>query len=325
MKNKLILVLLILPYLAHAQFDGIVGTEGCRAIHCEDARIIGWATSCVVKRGYQNIAKPENGMVSYGTEESATGPVNDSVATDVVSLGDGGIAVLQFDTPISDREGYDFAVFENSLNDVFLELAFVEVSSDGIHYVRFPAASYTPSNNQIGSFGSLDATRINNLAGKYRVGWGTPFDLSELVGAENLDINNINYVKIVDVIGTIDTNYASYDTAGRIINDPYPTDFASGGFDLAGVGVINNAFTAMNESNYVSYSVYPNPCTDRLTIRGEAARITLYTMMGQKMMEINKGTESIELPMQNLPSGLYIVNIRSLNHHEKIIKIIKQL
>ena len=106
------------------------------------------------------------------------------------------------------REGYDFVVFENSLNDHFLELAFVEVSSDGIHYVRFPATSNTPTDKQVGGFGSLDPTKINNLAGKYRIGWGTPFDLSEVEGDDKVDVNAIRYVKIIDVVGSIDTLYA---------------------------------------------------------------------------------------------------------------------
>ena len=45
-----------------------------------------------------------------------------------VSLGDGGYAVVTFDKPITNGPGYDFAVFENGLNDSFLELAFVVVS-----------------------------------------------------------------------------------------------------------------------------------------------------------------------------------------------------
>jgi len=59
--------------------------------------------------------------------------------------------------------GFDFAVFENSFNDSFLELAFVEVSSDGINFVRFPATSNTQTDVQITGFGTIDPTYINNL------------------------------------------------------------------------------------------------------------------------------------------------------------------
>ena len=41
----------------------------------------------------------------------------------VVSLGEGGTITLRFEPPISDGDGDDFAVFENSVVEGFLELA----------------------------------------------------------------------------------------------------------------------------------------------------------------------------------------------------------
>ena len=81
-----------------------------------------------------------------------------------MSLGDGGVAILTFKYPIKNETGNDFAVFENSFNDTFLELAFVEVSSDGIHYFRFPAVSNTQDTLQMGNDASIDARHLNNLA-----------------------------------------------------------------------------------------------------------------------------------------------------------------
>ena len=69
-----------------------------------------------------------------------------------VSLGDGGTVVLTFPQPIGDVPGPDFAVFENGFkafdNSFFLELAHVEVSSDGVNFYRFPSSSLTPSLSQ---------------------------------------------------------------------------------------------------------------------------------------------------------------------------------
>jgi len=324
MKNVIVLSLFIFPLIVHAQFDGVVGREGCKAVSCKDKRIVAWAKSCTLIRGFQDIAKPENGQVSYGEAADAVGVVHDSDATDVVSLGDGGVAVLSFANPIVNKEGYDFAVFENSPNDAFLELAFVEVSSDSIHFYRFPATSYTAADAQIGTFGSIDATRINNLAGKYRLGWGTPFDLSDLADAENLDRNQVKYVRIIDVVGSIDSNYASYDSAGRIINDPYPTNFASGGFDLAGVGVIHNAFSAVEQTVVASFSVFPNPCKEMLTVDGDVGKFVLYTSLGQKVIEIDKQTQSVEINMQSYPAGMYFIGFQSATSSHKYVKIIKQ-
>ncbi len=136
-------------------------------------------------------------------------------------------------------------MFENGFSDNFLELGYVEVSSDGTHFARFSSVSATSTAAQIGGFGSLDPTNLYNLAGKYRAGYGTPFDLAELAGTKNLDVNNVQFVRVVDVVGRIDAapgNPAytpSLDSQGNIINDPYPTAFASGGFDLDGIGVLN--------------------------------------------------------------------------------------
>ncbi|MGD9504757.1 MAG: PEP-CTERM sorting domain-containing protein, partial [Syntrophobacteraceae bacterium] len=136
---------------------------------------------------------------------------------------------------IGDGDGWDFAVFENSFNDTFLELAYVEVSSDGVNFFRFSNDSLTAS--AVGAFGAVDPTNIDGLAGKYKQGYGTPFDLAELAGVSDLlDIYNIYYVRIVDIIG--DGTYL--DSSGDPIYDPYNT-VGSGGFDLDAIGVIHEA------------------------------------------------------------------------------------
>ena len=56
----------------------------------------------------------------------------------------------------------------------------MDVSSDGIHFVRFPAHTEVPFANQIGGFEFIDCRYLNNFAGKYEQGFGTPFDLSDL-------------------------------------------------------------------------------------------------------------------------------------------------
>ena len=310
---------LVVPTVLLAQFDGPVGTEGCQAIHCDNPAIIGWATSCEVTRGYQNIAI-RGELASYGIPENAIGKVTESTM-DVVSLGDGGIAILTFDIPIRNGDGYDFAVFENSFDGLYLELAFVGVSSDGNHWVRFPSISNTQTDTQIDGYGTLDATRIHNLAGKYRAGWGTPFDLEVLEDDENLDKNNIRYVKLIDVIGTIDPQYASYDVNGNIINDPYPTNFASGGFDLAGVAVMNDwKPNSIPAAELLKYSIYPNPCVEYVWVSTPKAGtvLSLYNVLGTLLWQGTAFAGTAKIEMQNYPSGFYIFSIG--NYKVKIIK-----
>ncbi len=223
-------------------FAPAAGQPGSTAIAYNDPSIVGWATSVSsLVRGPQNIANPGGPLASFGAAADALGPAGTSTTT-VLSLGDGGSITLGFAQPITNGPGADFAVFENGLSDNFLELAFVEVSSDRTNFFRFPSVSLTPAGTQVGGFGALDTTNLYDLAGKYRVGFGTPFDLAELAGVSPLlDVNNVQAVRVVDVVGTIDPQFATHDSQGNIVKDPYPTAFASGGFDLDGVGVIHQA------------------------------------------------------------------------------------
>lgn len=192
-------------------------------------------------RGPVDIKNPTGPAASYGAGPNAVGAADGSV----VSLGDGGQITLSFDKPITNGDGADFAVFENGFyvsgtSLVFAELGYVEVSSDGQNFVRFPSVSLTQTQTQTGAFAGTDPTKVHNLAGQFGGGEGAPFDLSDVGGLSSLvDVNHITAVRVIDVVGTIDPAYACYDSRGNIINDPYSTPFASGGFDLDGVGVIN--------------------------------------------------------------------------------------
>lgn len=302
-------------------FDGAVGTEGCQAIRYNDPAILGWATTCTIQRGPQNIANP-TGWASYGTDNDAVGAVTESTTSGVVSLGDGGVAVLTFDIPIQNGDGYDFAIFENALNNTFLELAFVEVSSDGVNYVRFPSVSNTPTDVQIDNNGGVNATHLNNLAGKHLVGWGTPFDLEELAEDTTIDINNITHIRLVDVVGCVEPRYATRDSRGHIINDPYPTPFASSGFDLAGVGIMNGwRPTAVQE--YVEntrLNVYPNPCSEQVTVEATIGEpVMLFNSVGKLVYRTTADDNSMILNVSDYPAGLYIVKCG--NRTARIVKM----
>jgi hypothetical protein len=219
------------------------GQAGSSAVSKDSSVFTSWASFCQVFRGPQDISNPNQGIASAGDSSFANGKA-DGIT---VSLGDGGSALCFFNPPIVNGSGDDFAVFENSFDGLFLELAFVEVSSDGIHFFRFPTRSLSDTTVQTASFGTSDATRINNLAGKYRVGFGTPFDLSELSGEAGLDLNHVSHVRIVDVVGAMDNQFATRDGHGSKINDPWPTPFPSGGFDLDAIGIIHGMPVGMTE------------------------------------------------------------------------------
>lgn len=299
----------MLPLLSVAQFAPPAGQEGSTAIHADSAAIVGWATGCVVERGPMRIDQPESGLASYGVDDDGIGKAD---GLHVVSLGDGGNAVLTFESPISNGPGYDFAVFENAFKWAvdttlyFLELAFVEVSSDGVNYVRFPAVSNYQTEVQCGSFECTDPRLFHNFAGKYASLYGTPFDLDELPDDPLLDKNHVTHVRIVDVVGTLLPKYASYDSEGHVVNDPWPTPFNSSGFDLDAVGVLHDqSQPGVHESETPSLSVYPNPASETLFVDGPAELVSLYTLTGQKLME----TRQHKMDVSQLTPGVYVARI----------------
>ncbi|MEL7504816.1 MAG: PEP-CTERM sorting domain-containing protein [Cyanobacteria bacterium J06554_6] len=250
------------PGKIDAAIPGFVGPDGVGNITSNNRvnpLFTGWATD------YQDYRPAPGVLEQWQTPERALGPVTGAF-DGIVSLGEltaeqidaavmPGQITLTFDSPIQNGEGADFAVFENGFGfadtgKLFAELAFVEVSSNGSDFLRFPSISSTP--DPLEPFGQLDPTQVYNLAGKHlnngivlpddqfvQASWGTPFDLEVLADIAQpglVDLNSINFVRIVDISG----NGAFVDSEGRPIYDPWQTTIpGSGGFDLEAVGVIN--------------------------------------------------------------------------------------
>lgn len=236
MKSISLVFMLICTSYVMAQFSPPAGQPGSVAIYKDDSRIKAWATEISVIRGPIHALDSSMGFASAGLPESAIGPAG----TDgVVSLGDGGTATIRFNGKVYNDAGFDFVVFENSFSDDFLEFAFVEVSTDGEKFIQFPATSLLDTSIQTDPFGLSDCRKVNNLAGNFRALYGTPFDLDELKDSTGIDISDIRYIRIRDVIGSINPVISSRDSKRNKINDPFPTDFPSCGFDLDAVGAIH--------------------------------------------------------------------------------------
>lgn len=318
MKNLLALLLVASTTALWAQFPGIPGTLGSTAVHKDSSIILGWATIVDVYRGNMQYDNPSLGLASIGSASAAYGVADGNI----VSLGDSGVAILQFLHPIKDGAGFDFVVFENSLWNNYMEHAFVEISSDGGTFFRFPSICNFDSTTQItnGDFG--DATKIHNLAGKYIAPYGTPFDISEINDNLLLDKQHITHIRIVDVIGSVNPTIASRDSEGKIINDPFPTPFPSSGFDLDAVGVINfsNGFSLETQKQN-PFTIFPNPCSNQIQIQNIEAdtHVKIVNLQGQVIQQskILKGSNTLSL--EAIPSGSYYIQID--NTWQQIIKL----
>jgi hypothetical protein len=311
-----LLATVLLAISGYGQFHPPAGETGSSAMHADSSAFIAWASSCIVNRGPQQIGVMGSEPVSAGGDTSAIGKAGTG---GVVSLGDGGSAVLSFDDAIVDGEGWDFAVFENSFDPQFLELAFVEVSSDGIYYARFPATCLYDSTHSIGSFDLSDARMYNNLAGKYRVLYGVPFDLAELEGDPGIDVNWIKFVRVVDVIGTNQTAYCSRDQFGNPVLDPFPTPFTSGGFDLDAVGVIHSAVPGgLSAEESFEIGLFPQPAETELYIKTncDIKNIVITDISGKQISTLTmlkKNSQEYILDLSRMDAGFYLLRIGSKN------------
>ncbi len=334
-RKLLMFFLFVLPAAVLAQFAPAAGQAGTTAIYKDSTAFTGWAVSCKVTRGFINIedttetytqGDSTSNRAFFGTAENAVGKPGS--ATDVVSLGDGGAAVLTFAHPITNGTGPDFAVFENGFRaqvapfEYYLELAFVEVSTDGKRFVRFPSVSLTQDTLQIDGFGQLNPEKIHNLAGKYVINYGTPFDLEDIADSTGIDIDSINYVRIVDVVGDIDSAYARYDSRGNIINDPWPTPYWTGGFDLNAVGVIHEKSQPTGitlwQNNKYGFMIYPNPADEQVVIENknissEAFRFAVYSLGGKIVTREIGAKKVFYLNTSGWPNGIYVLKIQSGN------------
>lgn len=207
-------------------------------------------------------SEPSGAHAGAVTDPFAGDLYNSSDTYGFIGIDNPGSITLGFDNPIFNGDGADFAVFENGFSfggstSLFAEFAFVEVSTNGSDFLRFASISLNDGASAgAGSFQSFDVSNVYNLAGKHAANWGTPFDLDELSNDTMvldgiLDLNQINYVRLVDVVGSGELlddlgnpiDGVARDSLGNPILDNW-VSFDSAGFDYVGlstgaIGLLN--------------------------------------------------------------------------------------
>lgn len=189
----------------------------------------------------------------------------------VHSLGVGGSLTLGFDVILTDGPGVDFIVFENPFftgpgSSVFAEAIYVEVSSDGKQFARFPSFYHGPAT----SGGSFAVSYVNMFAGLAGVGpvlagssghpkadpqdvvtgGGDGFDLADLKGHPLVlqgivKLGVIRFVRLVDVIAGTDK-----DSRGRVVQDP-----TVGSADVDAVAVVHHTQNLSGRGPHVALSL----------------------------------------------------------------------
>jgi len=234
-----------------------------------------WAQDQTIFSGSSLLTRFADGVQDYSpaTELVLSGAVSDPLAAlgapnagsapdftplGLVSLGDApvgetpGSITLSFSQTINRSLGERIAVFENA-GFSFVELGFVEVSSDGTNFSRFANESLItnpddaialPTDLDIGfgrEFASIpDRSLVTGFAGADVAFSGTIFDLADLesdslVTSGLVDLDDIGFVRIIDIPG--DGRFS--DSNGNPIFDAFSPGNATGGFDLDAIGVIS--------------------------------------------------------------------------------------
>ncbi len=180
-----------------------------------------------------------------------------------------------FDPVIYDGTGADFTVFENPFfinvsgyppGSTYLETGTVAVSSDGTFFLEFPTDYIVQSppltmdanpEHYVG-FAGLHPVFSHPSNGisptDPAVSGGDPFDLDKLrglPGAENIDFENIRFIRIRD------TGNDPVDSEGDSLPEP-PSAGIDQGFDLDAIAVVNGKadtglMTGLRKDEWVDY------------------------------------------------------------------------
>jgi hypothetical protein len=177
----------------------------------------------------------------------------------------------------------------------------VEVSKDGKEFRRFSSESLTDTSYQTNNFSYTDPYQLHNFAGKHQAPYGTLFDIGEL------GFDTINYVRLIDVVGSVNDSFGTRDSKGRIINDPFPSPYESCGFDLDAVAIINGEL--LNTQRFVlqGINVYPTLVGQNEPIYVDAptfSKRTVLDMLGREV-EFSNNNHLVTIPN----SGTYFLQV----------------
>ena len=84
------------------------------------------------------------------------------------------------------------------------------------------------------------------------------------------------------------------------------------GYQCSGIGLAERAEGKLK--------IYPNPASDFIHINAEdkIGHVTIYTLNGAKMLEAEGEGNNLKLSIQNLPKGLYILEVQSSQDLERL-------
>ena len=89
--------------------------------------------------------------------------------------------------------------------------------------------------------------------------------------------------------------------------------------------VYQNNPSSISPNNFEAFKLYPNPASESITIEGaNNASIEIYEITGNKVMTLERLSESQPVSIAHLTNGIYIVKI-SKEKNSKILRFVKVL
>lgn len=101
------------------------------------------------------------------------------------------------------------------------------------------------------------------------------------------------------------------------------TQLTTGGFQF--LAKVDDPLLATAETTKNTVSVYPNPTKGELHIQSDTTikNVNIYSASGQKVMQSSGKDKSKNLNLEQLPKGIYILNIEGENQTQNV-KVIKE-
>ncbi len=120
----------------------------------------------------------------------------------------------------------------------------------------------------------------------------------------------------------------SPNTPGVFIITYSYTDNLTGCFKSVTTNINVNSCTGLNEEAVKGkLSLYPNPAATAITLKGieDAASVLVYDMTGKLIFQTKTtATEQLEIPISEIPNGVYQLSVREQNGDLKSLKFVKQ-
>jgi len=115
-----------------------------------------------------------------------------------------------------------------------------------------------------------------------------------------------------DVTGII----TDYSNASTSMYELYPRD----------ANDVVDVTTGINDNKTVATKVYPNPFTSNFTVNSGkvVSTISVYNLLGQKIVEHNYSAAEVNVPVADLKSGVYIVNVRFQDGTTTNLRMVKK-